>query len=122
MERRAPNRAFDHAVLPLRYALVRVSDFGESAFRFAPLPKSSRISLRTAAAEARRARSRGESLAVPSIARQSMAWRSNASHADRDKPSQAFVPVLGVAGRMAMSSSFLNGGEGVEFLVISWYT
>ncbi|WP_179300950.1 hypothetical protein [Mesorhizobium sp. WSM4311] len=51
-----------------------------------------------------------------------MAWRSNASRADRDKPSQAFLPVFGAAGRMAKSSSFLNGGEGVEFLVICCYT
>jgi hypothetical protein len=51
-----------------------------------------------------------------------MAWRSNASHADRDKPSQALVPMFGIAGRMAKSSSVLNGGEGVEFLVISCYT
>ncbi|BCG80105.1 hypothetical protein [Mesorhizobium sp. 113-3-3] len=75
-----------------------------------------------AEAEARRARSRGESLAKPSIARQSMAWRSNASHPDRDKPSHVFVPVSGLAGRMAQSSSLLNGCGGVEFLVISCYT
>ncbi|WP_420651757.1 hypothetical protein [Mesorhizobium japonicum] len=51
-----------------------------------------------------------------------MAWRSNASHPDRDKPSQAFVSVLGLAGRMAQSSSLLNAGAGVEFHVISCYT
>jgi len=49
---------------------------------------------------------------VPSITRQSIAERSNASHPDRDKPPQAFVAVFGLAGRLAKSSSFLNGGEG----------
>jgi hypothetical protein len=73
-----------------------------------------------AAAEARRARSRGES--VPSIARQSMAWRNNASHPDRDKRSRALVPLLGLAGRIAHSFSFFNGGRGVEFLLIACYT
>jgi len=51
-----------------------------------------------------------------------MAWRSNASYPDRDKPSQVFVPLSGLVGRMAQSSSLLNGGGGVEFLVISCYT
>ncbi len=51
-----------------------------------------------------------------------MAYRNNSSHPDRDKPSQAFVPLFGRADRMTQSSSFFNGGRGVEFLAIACYT